>query len=134
MLIDLDHFKNVNDAYGHAAGDEVLRVTGQRLRACVRPADAVGRYGGEEFIVVMTSARREDVAAVAERIRVSVSNEPIMFDGNSINWTCSVGYTIGTTDDPLEMLINCADQALYQAKSDGRNCIASKALPERPVA
>ena len=134
LLIDLDHFKNVNDAYGHAAGDEVLRVTGERLRGCVRPADAVGRYGGEEFIVVMTSARREDVATVAERIRISVSNEPIRFDGHSIAWTCSVGYAIGTTDDPIGALINCADQALYQAKSDGRNRVSSKALPERPVA
>jgi diguanylate cyclase (GGDEF)-like protein len=134
LLIDLDHFKKINDAYGHSAGDEVLRVTGERLRACVRPADAVGRYGGEEFIVVMTSAHRDDVAAVAERIRASASNEPIWFDGNSISWTCSVGYTIGTTDDPLDTLINCADQALYQAKSNGRNRIASKALPERPVA
>ena len=134
LLIDLDHFKTINDAYGHAAGDEVLRVTGQRLRACVRPADAVGRYGGEEFIVVMTSARPEDVAAVAERIRASASNEPIRFEGHVITWTCSVGYTIGTTDDPLDTLINCADQALYQAKSAGRDRVASKTLPEPPVA
>ena len=134
LLIDLDHFKNVNDVYGHPSGDEVLRVTCERLRASVRPADAVGRYGGEEFIVIMTSARREDVATVAERIRVSVSSEPVGVDGHSIEVTCSVGYAIGTTDDPIGALINSADQALYQAKSDGRNRIASKALPQQPVA
>ncbi len=83
MLIDLDYFKKINDEYGHPAGDEVLRVTGERLRAAVRPADAVGRYGGEEFIVVMTTVRPEDVAVVAERIRESLSREPIQFEGHT---------------------------------------------------
>lgn len=121
LMVDLDNFKMINDVYGHPTGDEVLRVTGERLRAAVRPADAVGRYGGEEFVIVMTNVGDGDVAVVGERIRANVSKAPIRFDGHTIRWTCSVGYTIGTTDDPVSTLIGLADQALYRAKSAGRN-------------
>lgn len=126
LLIDLDHFKSINDVYGHLAGDEVLRISGERLRASIRPTDAVGRYGGEEFMVVMTNVQREDVAHVAERIRSSLAKTPIRLDKHLIEWTCSAGYAIGDAKTSIHELVQRADQALYRAKSGGRNRIESE--------
>ncbi len=123
LLIDLDHFKKINDDYGHLAGDEVLRMSGERLRASIRPTDAVGRYGGEEFMIVMTNVQREDVARVAERIRTTMAKTPIRFGSHSIEWTCSAGYAIGNANDSINTLVQRADEALYRAKAGGRNRI-----------
>ncbi len=121
QLIDIDHFKLLNDTFGHLAGDEVLRASAQRLRASIRPVDAVGRIGGDEFLVLVTDAQSEDVAAMAERIRATQAKPPIEFDQRSIAFTCSVGYAIGAASDPIDGLVGLADQALYRAKSNGRN-------------
>jgi diguanylate cyclase (GGDEF)-like protein len=126
LLVDLDHFKRVNDAYGHLAGDEVLRVIGGRLRASIRPTDAVGRFGGEEFLVVMTDVERDDMANIAERIRQSLAKAPIRFDNHVIELTCSVGCTLGGRTDSIDTLVGRADRALYRAKAAGRNRVESE--------
>ena len=123
LLIDIDHFKSINDVYGHAAGDEVLRISAERLRASIRPCDAVGRLGGEEFLVLMSDVRPDDVPPMAERIRAGLARTPIRFDGHSIGWTCSIGYAIGALDGSTETLLRRADRALYRAKAAGRNCV-----------
>ena len=121
LLIDIDHFKSINDTHGHPAGDEVLRQFAQRLRQSIRSMDAVGRIGGEEFLVLMADPEPADVAGIAERIRAAEAKSPIQFDGHSIPVTCSVGYAIGAASDPIDGLVSLADQALYRAKSNGRN-------------
>jgi diguanylate cyclase (GGDEF)-like protein len=121
LLIDIDHFKLINDTYGHPAGDEVLRASAQRLRASIRAVDAVGRIGGDEFLVLVTDAQFEDVAGMAERIRATQAKPLIQFGEHSIASTCSVGYAIGAASDPIDGLMTLADEALYRAKSNGRN-------------
>jgi diguanylate cyclase (GGDEF)-like protein len=128
LLIDIDHFKLINDTFGHPAGDEVLRVCAQRLRASVRAVDAVGRIGGEEFLVLVTDAQSEDVAGIAERIRATQAKSPIQFDQHSIAFTCSIGYAVGAAGDPIDGLVRLADAALYRAKSTGRNRVESYTL------
>lgn len=123
LMIDIDHFKAVNDTFGHPAGDEVLRGAASRLRAAIRRKDAIGRYGGEEFLAVLPGVGTEDAAAIGERIRREVSAAPVTFDGHEIPVTCSIGCAASCSASPEEMgaLIAHADRALYQAKSSGRN-------------
>ncbi|OBG63437.1 hypothetical protein A5702_22570 [Mycobacterium sp. E3339] len=128
LLVDIDHFKKINDTYGHPAGDEVLRECAQRLRASIRSVDAVGRIGGEEFLVLMADAETGDVAGIAERIRAAQAESPVEFDQHSIALTCSVGYAIGAASDPIDGLVSRADQALYRAKSNGRNRVEPQGI------
>jgi diguanylate cyclase (GGDEF)-like protein len=128
LLIDIDHFKSINDTFGHSAGDEVLRRFAQRLRGSIRTVDAVGRIGGEEFLVLMAGAQTEDVAAVAQRIRADQAESPIRFGRHSIGLTCSIGYAIGVASDPFDGLMRHADQALYRAKSNGRNRVEAHGI------
>lgn len=121
LMIDIDHFKKVNDTYGHPAGDEVLRAVGERLRSSIRSTDAVGRLGGEEFLVIMIDAQESEVARLAEAIRANVAREPVSFEGRPIALTCSVGFVTGGTEHSIDTLIRHADQALYRAKANGRN-------------
>jgi diguanylate cyclase (GGDEF)-like protein len=121
LLIDLDDFKSINDRFGHAAGDEVLRASAQRLRASVRAEDAVGRLGGDEFLVLVADAQAEDMAAMAERIRALQSKPLIRFGPHLIALTCSVGYAVGPASGPIDGLLRLADEALYRAKAKGRN-------------
>lgn len=127
LLLDIDHFKRINDTWGHLAGDAVLRELGVRLRATVRPTDAVGRYGGEEFMVVLPQTDRENASKAAERIRASIADKPILFDGVSITVTCSIGVTVSDQGkDFVELLVRAADEALYKAKSGGRNRVETR--------
>jgi diguanylate cyclase (GGDEF)-like protein len=93
LMIDIDHFKGMNDTFGHPAGDEVLRVVAARLRAGVRPLDAVGRYGGDEFLAVMPEAGIAEAVQAGERIRLAVSRMPVPFGLHKIPVTCSIGCT-----------------------------------------
>jgi len=117
LFLDLDNFKQVNDAYGHAAGDVVLVELGRRLRAAVRPADTVARLGGDEFVVVCEEVDAEDVLALGQRLLAAVS-EPLAVAGIEYELTASIGIALGRTDP--DTLLGDADAAVYQAKAAGR--------------
>jgi len=130
LLIDLDKFKAVNDTYGHDAGDEVLQEIATRLRENVRPMDIVCRPGGEEFLVIMPETPGDLACAAAERIRRAVAMAPFIVGRAAlrIQITVSVGVsTITGEQDTIADLTKRADQALYQAKTTGRNRVESTA-------
>lgn len=123
IIADLDHFKKVNDHYGHAAGDEILRRMAMILRSRVRPNDFVARYGGEEFVALCPNCDVATALQTAERIRESVADQKVLFRNSLVSVTSSVGVaTIEPPypDDPQELLER-ADRSLYLAKSGGRN-------------
>ena len=120
-MLDIDKFKNINDTYGHGVGDEVIRTVAARLRSAVRNSDVLGRYGGEEFAVVLPD-HEGDAPALAERMRAAVAATPIPTPAGPIPVTISVGLTaLATGDASLDQLLARADHALYQAKEAGRN-------------
>lgn len=124
ILIDLDHFKRVNDTYGHLVGDAVLKEAAHRITTCVRPYDAVGRYGGEEFLIVAPSSDRSGALRLAERIREAIGFFNFSTKAGPINVTVSCGVAVGGNTGPVDSqaLLQMADQALYRAKESGRNC------------
>ena len=121
-LVDLDHFKQINDTYGHAAGDAVLRYAADWMRTILRDYDYLGRYGGEEFLMVISNSDAATVTEVAERCRRAVAERPSTIGDQRIAMTVSVGVasTHAVGYDELA-LIQAADAALYQAKAEGRN-------------
>lgn len=131
ILLDLDHFKKVNDTYGHFTGDAVLRETAARLRSNIRPYDAVGRYGGEEFLVVLPNCDLEQATQQAERMRVKLQATTMLVDGRELRVSASFGVTISDCSERnCDIFVRVADEALYRAKANGRNCIASMTLEE----
>jgi diguanylate cyclase (GGDEF)-like protein len=120
-MVDLDLFKQVNDTYGHAAGDTVLIETTRRMCSVLRPYDVVGRYGGEEFIVVFVRCEEDAAAAIAERIRESTSSEPIPAGSQRISITASIGVAQVLHAKDADAAIREADDALFRAKQLGRN-------------
>jgi two-component system cell cycle response regulator len=123
LMIDIDHFKKVNDAHGHPVGDAVLREVAGLLRETLRAVDALGRYGGEEFIVILPHTRREETLATAERLRRAVAEHLFRVAGRELRVTVSVGVATFPSDrvDSPASLVREADQALYRAKQAGRN-------------
>ncbi len=123
LLLDIDHFKTVNDGYGHQAGDEVLRVLAARLRGQTRPVDHAARYGGEEFVVILPETTNEGALALAERLRSTVADTAVaVTEGRTISVTISIGVATFPADAGSETaLIAAADAALYAAKQGGRN-------------
>jgi two-component system cell cycle response regulator len=129
LMVDIDHFKKINDGFGHDVGDEVLREFGVRLASNVRAVDLPCRYGGEEFVIIMPDTRLEDAQRIAERIRLHVSGSPFRVSGaDPLNVTISIGVasTCGE-DDNAESLLKRADEAVYAAKAGGRNKVIAKA-------
>ena len=124
IMADLDHFKAVNDSYGHMVGDKVLTEVGGRIRAALREFDLVGRYGGEEFVVVLENTSRHTAHQVAERIRQRISREPISTGKQQLRLTISQGLAMRVDGDDLQSLLQRADDAMYKAKRAGRNCVA----------
>lgn len=124
LLLDIDHFKSVNDTYGHPAGDVVLQEFGRRLRGHLRAGDVAGRWGGEEFLVVLPRTDLPGALVVAERIRSTTCREPVTAAGLPILVTVSGGCAAGPLDDPAD-LVSGADAALYEAKAAGRNRIVT---------
>ena len=122
-LIDIDHFKRINDSWGHPAGDAVLKGFADRLRRELRAIDIAGRYGGEEFLVLFMGAGRDEALEAAERFRAAMAREPFQAPGTGepIPVTVSAGVTVGEAGDDVEDVIARADAALYEAKSSGRN-------------
>lgn len=121
IMADLDHFKDVNDDHGHLIGDSVLRDVAARIQAAVRSFDTVGRYGGEEFIVILEDTPMETAREIAERVRHRVAAGPINVQGLEIDMTISQGLVRAEPEQDLETLLACADAALYRAKNEGRN-------------
>jgi two-component system, cell cycle response regulator len=123
IFADIDHFKSVNDTHGHLSGDEVLREVTQRMVGCVRPYDTVGRYGGEEFLIVAPSLDGTGALGLAERIRQAIESVPISTSSGEVRVTASLGVAVSSRDKPLESdaLLRSADEALYRAKDQGRN-------------
>lgn len=137
-LADVDHFKAVNDTHGHDAGDRVLRETARRIKASLRDVDAVGRYGGEEFLIVLASRDSAGQLAALDRVGLVVSQAPIEIGiGRWVTVTLSIGAARSLTSEPdAASLILAADEALYRAKDHGRNCLklAWRPLPLPPPA
>ena len=121
VMADLDHFKMVNDRYGHPTGDLVLRETARRLRASLRSSDVIGRYGGEEFVVVAPDCGMDDAHTLAERFRSTICSLPFDVPGGAVSVTMSVGVAATSDMDDADRLIRVADEALYRAKHAGRN-------------
>jgi two-component system, cell cycle response regulator len=120
-MVDLDHFKKVNDTYGHSAGDTVLCETASRMSSVLRPYDSIGRYGGEEFIVVFPSCDVESAATVAERIRRAISVGPVITPSERISVTASIGIAEARQSQDSDSVIREADHALFRAKQAGRD-------------
>lgn len=123
LMIDVDHFKNINDSYGHIFGDHVLKAVGNRLKVSSRKSDLLARYGGEEFVLFTPNTDLTTAYVLAERIRAGIERERVTIGATTAHVTVSIGLS-GTemvTEGPLESLIDTADQALYTAKRGGRN-------------
>lgn len=126
IMIDLDHFKRVNDERGHLAGDEVIRRSAELLSGCIRESDTLGRYGGEEFAVLLPHTKLDGALILAERLRKCVAAQPVAFGDHNIPVTISVGVAEIRPDTPsYEQLIQDADTALYQSKESGRNRVTA---------
>ena len=130
-IIDIDHFKNINDTYGHDGGDAVLRAIASEMKKSIRQSDALTRIGGEEFAIIMPNIRHHLAKEVMERLRRNIESSEILIDGQTINITVSIGTAVSepnliiSADD----LYNLSDRALYQAKHSGRNNVVIYGTP-----
>ena len=123
LMFDADHFKLINDNYGHPAGDEVLRVFGKLSKECLRDGDIIARFGGEEFIALLPGVDLETAEFIAGRLKEKIEQHQQLADGNKFTVTASFGVAKAQSDDSFEQLVQKVDNALYQAKENGRNCI-----------
>ena len=121
IMLDMDHFKRLNDTYGHQAGDAALKATALLLKEQLRNIDMVFRFGGEEFALVLSNTGHEAAAVVAERIRAAIENLCFLVGERTVHLSASLGYATYQPGESPEELLQRADQALYQAKRDGRN-------------
>jgi diguanylate cyclase (GGDEF)-like protein len=128
LFLDIDNFKHVNDELGYEAGDDVLRAVGERVRAAIRTEDLVGRWGGEEFVAVVPASGLDGAVSLAERIRVAIEADPVIFGDRPVPVTVSIGCACGTPE-PLD-LIRHASRALRQAKQNGKNRVVAAPLLE----
>lgn len=132
IMADVDHFKKINDTYGHQVGDEVLIEVAHRVSEGMRAQDSVGRYGGEEFLMVLPGIGGTQAVLIAHRIRLLIAQEP--FDTSEGDLTVTMSLGVSSTDFPdlvpAERLVNAADKALYQAKHEGRNRVVLSVHPE----
>jgi diguanylate cyclase (GGDEF)-like protein len=136
VTVDLDHFKTINDTWGHHAGDAVLKATADTLQANVRAVDVVGRVGGEEFMAVLEACPAGTSAITAQRLREAIAAAPVPVEGGvDVAVTASVGVaTVSPQDRDIEQMLRRSDAALYRAKREGRNrvCVASDDNPVAP--
>ena len=128
IMADADRFKLVNDNFGHDAGDTVLRRIAAEISGCLRPYDYVGRYGGEEFLIVVPGCSASETVQLAERIRVQVADCTLSVSGAPLVVTVSMGVAAGSSPEDLEAMLRAADSALYTAKHHGRNRVEVKEL------
>lgn len=136
LLLDIDHFKRVNDTHGHVVGDRVLQAVARTLMGCVRPMDTLARYGGEEFAIVLPACQAEFGRAVAERIRRAVAATPVEVTPNTtVHVTLSIGgaFALQWIRSTTSLWTNRADYQLYRAKSEGRNRVCMEEQPNSTV-
>jgi diguanylate cyclase (GGDEF)-like protein/PAS domain S-box-containing protein len=124
LFFDVDHFKRVNDTYGHDIGDEVLKLVGATLAQSLRTFDMVGRWGGEEFVAIVRNVSPEHLEAVANRFRSLIEQASMTIGTETLRVTISVGATLSKADDTMEALLKRADRLLYQSKMAGRNRVS----------
>nr|WP_284144936.1 GGDEF domain-containing protein [Tianweitania aestuarii] len=128
LLCDLDHFKDINDHYGHDVGDEVLRDFANRMRRVVEPADLITRLGGEEFLVASAAPSLNKALALAETLRLAAKAQAVPVGAHAIPFTISIGVAMRREQEDLNEAIKRADVALYQAKSAGRDRVSAESL------
>jgi len=133
MMMDLDHFKAINDRYGHAVGDRVLTLFSHLCRHCLRGSDVVGRLGGEEFAALLPDTELEEARQVAERLRQQVAQAELTHEGHTIRFQVSIGVAIMQSNESLDVMLGHADRLLYQAKSQGRNRVCAPEFDDKPV-
>jgi diguanylate cyclase (GGDEF)-like protein len=121
MLADVDDFKNINDTYGHVNGDAALVTVVKTLSGCLRASDVLGRWGGDEFLVILPGITQDILVETSERCRKLVAHSTVPMEGSQIQVTISVGVAMDTPEDSPESLLNRADQHLYSSKQSGRN-------------
>jgi diguanylate cyclase (GGDEF)-like protein len=126
IMIDTDKFKDINDLYSHSTGDQVLRILADRMKTCIREVDILGRYGGDEFAILLPETDLTSALQVAERLRLSICNEMIVTSAGSFPLTISVGVAeLSAEAFTFEVLLEKADNAMFQAKARGKNQVAS---------
>jgi len=125
LFMDIDHFKNINDLYGHDVGDRILRIVATTVINGTRSSDIISRWGGEEFVVLIPYVDAEELKNVAEKIRLLIEKSSISLDGKSIEVTVSIGATLAHKGDTAESVINRADGLMYESKSQGRNRVTT---------
>jgi diguanylate cyclase (GGDEF)-like protein len=121
LMLDIDHFKQVNDTHGHSTGDDVLKAVAASIKNQLRNVDMVFRYGGEEFLILLSNTSREAAAMVGERLRFAAQSEEYPADGDTILLTVSLGCSTLLPGESADSLLRRADSALYVAKREGRN-------------
>jgi len=123
IFADIDHFKSVNDNYGHQAGDHALKIVAGSLKNELRDSDNIARYGGEEFVIILPETNTDDALKVSERLREKIKSIKMSYNGNSINVTMSFGVATLPNNQKVssDKFIKMADEALYRAKGQGRN-------------
>jgi diguanylate cyclase (GGDEF)-like protein len=124
LFVDIDHFKRINDLYGHACGDHCLRMVAAALRTALRPQDVLGRYGGEEFIALLPECDVATARGAAERLRLAVEDCEIEWQGNRLRLSVSIGVATRDPGEQAAELLDRADRALYVAKRAGRNRVS----------
>lgn len=127
LFIDIDHFKDINDAHGHEVGDRALRMVAKTLLNTARSFDFVGRWGGEEFLVVLVNVGDEDrLVSIAERVRVLLGASSLTAGSSRVRLTVSMGAALAHEDDSLDSLITKADELMYHSKRTGRNRVTTR--------
>lgn len=124
LLIDVDHFKQINDQYGHSTGDEVLATLASRMQNALRPDDVIGRWGGEEFLAILRQTHLSTAKLVAERLRETIESDPIVFKNMTLSLSISIGC-VQAGEETLDQIVDRADLAMYRAKSAGRNVVVA---------
>jgi len=125
LFLDIDHFKAFNDNYGHELGDEVIRMVGKSCMLMIRSSDLFSRFGGEEFVAVLTGANEQNMYVIADTMRSIVENTGIRSQDKALKVTISIGATMARTDDSLESIMKRADDLLYVSKESGRNQVTT---------
>lgn len=123
LMIDLDDFKNINDTYGHVAGDKILIFLSNMLKKSIRDGDRLFRYGGEEFIIILNRIDHEECQVISNRILEQIRHNNLIYQGKSLSVTVSIGITKFSTEDNPDSFISRADEAMYNAKNNGKNQI-----------